>query len=75
MERATVTGMALRVVVADDNLLFREGVEQVLSGEPGVDVVGVCEDLPSLAEAVEQVRPDVVLTDIRMPPSKSDEGV
>jgi DNA-binding NarL/FixJ family response regulator len=75
MERATVAGMALRVVVADDNLLFREGVEQVLSGEPGVDVVGVCEDLPSLAEAVEQVRPDVVLTDIRMPPSKSDEGI
>jgi DNA-binding NarL/FixJ family response regulator len=67
--------MPFRVVVADDNLLFREGVEQVLSAEPTVDVVGVCEDLPSLEETVEQVRPDVVLTDIRMPPLKSDEGV
>jgi DNA-binding NarL/FixJ family response regulator len=72
---AIVGCMPVRVVVADDNLLFRQGVEEVLSGEPAVDVVGVCEDLPSLEETVEQVRPDVVLTDIRMPPLKSDEGV
>jgi DNA-binding NarL/FixJ family response regulator len=73
--RAIFGCMAVRVVVADDNLLFREGVEQVLSGEPGVDVVGVCEDLPSLEETVEHVKPDVVLTDIRMPPLRRDEGV
>ncbi|HEU4449310.1 MAG TPA: response regulator transcription factor [Gaiellaceae bacterium] len=67
--------MPLRVVVADDNLLFREGVQGVLGGEPGIEVVGVCEDLPSLEEAVEHTVPDVVLTDIRMPPTKSDEGI
>jgi DNA-binding NarL/FixJ family response regulator len=67
--------MPLRVVVADDSLLFREGVEQVLNAEPDIDVVGVCADLPSLEEAVREAAPDVVLTDIRMPPSNADEGV
>ena len=67
--------MPVRVAVADDNLLVREGVVQVLSGAPGIDVVAACEDLPTLVDAVERLRPDVVLTDIRMPPSRSDEGV
>jgi DNA-binding NarL/FixJ family response regulator len=69
------SSVPVRVVVADDNLLFREGVLRVLDGEPGVDVVGVCDDLPSLAQAVERESPDIVLTDIRMPPSGGDEGI
>ncbi len=67
--------MPVRVTVADDDLLVREGVVQVLSGAPGIEVVAACGDLPSLAEAVERLGPDVVLTDIRMPPSRTDEGV
>ncbi len=67
--------MAIRVVIADDNLLVREGLEQVLGGQQGIELVGVYADLPSLLEAVEADPPDVVLTDIRMPPSHSDEGI
>ncbi len=65
----------LRVVIADDNLLVREGLEQVLARQPNVEVVGSYADLPSLLEAIEADPPDVVLTDIRMPPSLSDEGI
>jgi DNA-binding NarL/FixJ family response regulator len=65
----------IRVVLADDSLLVREGLEQVLAAEAKVEVVAVCADLPSLLDAIEAERPDVVLTDIRMPPSKSDEGI
>jgi DNA-binding NarL/FixJ family response regulator len=65
--------VSVRVVVADDNLITREGIVQLL--EPEFDVVATCGDLPELLEAVERERPDVVLTDIRMPPSHSDEGI
>jgi len=65
----------LRVVIADDNLLVREGLEQVLARQPNVEVVGSCADLPSLLEAIEADPPDIVVTDIRMPPSLSDEGI
>ena len=67
--------MAIRVVLADDNLLVREGLEQVLARYSGIEVVASCDDLPSLLEAIESTRPNVVLTDIRMPPSKTDEGI
>jgi DNA-binding NarL/FixJ family response regulator len=67
--------MALRVVIADDSLLVREGIERLLAGQPSVEVVGSYADLPSLLEAIEADPPDVVLTDIRMPPSLSDEGI
>src|SRR5262249_6687176 len=67
--------VAIRVVVADDNLLIREGLGQVLRSEPRFEVVASCEDLPSLLETVDSLRPDAVLTDIRMPPSKGDEGI
>jgi DNA-binding NarL/FixJ family response regulator len=67
--------VALRVLIADDSLLVREGLEQVLAGQPNIEVVGSYADLPSLLEAVEADPPDVVLTDIRMPPSLSDEGI
>jgi DNA-binding NarL/FixJ family response regulator len=67
--------MPVRVAVADDDFLVREGVVDVLSRAPGIEVVASCEDLPALVEAVERLRPEVVLTDIRMPPTKTDEGV
>lgn len=67
--------MPIRVVLADDSLLVREGLEQVLAADERVEVVAACADLPSLLEAIEAERPDVVVTDIRMPPSKTDEGI
>jgi DNA-binding NarL/FixJ family response regulator len=65
----------VRVVIADDSLLVREGLEQVLAGQPSIQVVGSYADLPSLLHAVDADPPDVVLTDIRMPPSLTDEGI
>lgn len=67
--------MPTRVVFADDHYLVREGVRRLLEGEADVEVVAVAEDLDSLLAAVEAERPDVVITDIRMPPSGTDEGI
>jgi DNA-binding NarL/FixJ family response regulator len=67
--------MPIRVVVAEDNLLVRQGICDVLAHEPGVDVIAAVADLPALERAVDEHRPDVVLTDIRMPPESSDEGI
>ena len=67
--------MSVRVALADDSLIMREGLQQLLAGSPTVEVVAACGDVESLLEAVEEQRPDVVLTDIRMPPSNTDEGV
>ncbi|MEX2556773.1 MAG: response regulator transcription factor [Actinomycetota bacterium] len=67
--------MPLRVVIAEDNFLIREGVRELLATAPDVEVVASCGDLDSLLEAVEREKPDVVLTDIRMPPTETDEGI
>ena len=67
--------MTIRVVVADDSLLVREGLEQILAAQSDIDVVASCADLPSVLDAVAAEQPDVVLTDIRMPPSRTDEGI
>ena len=67
--------MPIRVVLAEDSLLVREGVRRLLELRPDVEVVAACGDLDALLEAVEAERPDVVLTDIRMPPDASDEGI
>jgi DNA-binding NarL/FixJ family response regulator len=67
--------VAIRVVIAEDSLIVREGVEQLLGQSPTVEVVASTGDLESLLAAVEEHQPDVVLTDIRMPPLESDEGV
>jgi DNA-binding NarL/FixJ family response regulator len=67
--------MAIRVALAEDSLLVREGLQQVLAAHSGIEVVASCEDLPALLEAIETAAPDVVVTDIRMPPSKTDEGI
>jgi DNA-binding NarL/FixJ family response regulator len=67
--------MALRLVIADDSYLVREGLTQLLETDPQVELVGVAEDSHSLLEAIERERPDVVLTDIRMPPFREQEGI
>ncbi len=67
--------MTIRVALADDSLLLREGLYELLNGENDIEIVASCEDLPSLLEAIDRTAPDVVLTDIRMPPTQSDEGI
>jgi DNA-binding NarL/FixJ family response regulator len=67
--------VANRVVVVEDSLIVREGLQQLLAASPSVDVVGAYGDVDAVLHAVERDRPDVVLTDIRMPPSNSDEGI
>jgi DNA-binding NarL/FixJ family response regulator len=73
-EPATVRP-AIRLVVADDNALVREGVETVLDRADDLPVVGSAADLPEALALVDELRPDVVVTDIRMPPGGSDEGI
>jgi DNA-binding NarL/FixJ family response regulator len=65
----------IRVVVGEDSYLTREGIVRVLDGIEDVEVLEACADLDSLREAVARLRPDVVLTDIRMPPTGTDEGI
>ena len=67
--------VSIRVVLAEDHYLVREGVRRLLETHPDVEVAAACDDLPSLLAAVEQERPDVVVTDIRMPPHETDEGI
>jgi DNA-binding NarL/FixJ family response regulator len=65
----------VRFVFADDNYLMREGIAAVLAGADDVELVGVAATPPELLAAVETLRPDAVLTDIRMPPTFTDEGI
>jgi DNA-binding NarL/FixJ family response regulator len=67
--------MTVRLVLAEDNLLAREGMRSLLATDPEVEVAAVCESYDELVAAVDGHAPDVVLTDIRMPPSNTDEGV
>ena len=67
--------MPIRVVLADDHYLVREGVQRLLAPVSDVEVTAVCNDLDSLFDAVDAKRPDVVVTDIRMPPGNADEGI
>jgi DNA-binding NarL/FixJ family response regulator len=67
--------VGLRVVLADDSYIIREGIEQMLAAAEGVEIVAACGDMTSLVAAVERESPDVVITDIRMPPDNSDEGI
>ena len=67
--------MALRVVFAEDNYLVRQGVTSLLTEVEDIDVVAVATDLASLLESVAETSPDVVLTDIRMPPTHTNEGI
>jgi DNA-binding NarL/FixJ family response regulator len=67
--------MPIRLVLAEDHYLVREGIRRLLETSPDFEVAAACDDLDSLLAAVEAERPDVVLTDIRMPPANSDEGI
>jgi DNA-binding NarL/FixJ family response regulator len=67
--------VAIRLLIGEDHFLVREGVRRLLESSTEVDVVAACTDLPSLQEAALEHRPDVVLTDIRMPPTDTDEGI
>jgi DNA-binding NarL/FixJ family response regulator len=67
--------MPIRVVLAEDSLIVREGIQRLLELDQDVEVVASCGDLDALLAVVEAQRPDVVMTDIRMPPDSSDEGI
>ena len=65
----------IRVVLADDNFLIREGVRRLIEEIPELELLAAADSYDSLLAAVEEHAPDVVLTDIRMPPTNSDEGL
>src|SRR5258706_9996198 len=67
--------MPLRVVVADDNFLVRQGTAALLAEAADTEVVGLAQDGAELLATVAETRPDAVLTDIRMPPTFTDEGL
>lgn len=67
--------MAIRLVLADDHYLVREGTRRLLESQADVEVVAVAGDLEELLAVVDAERPDVVITDIRMPPTGTDEGI
>ncbi len=69
------TNQRTRVVIAEDAYLVREALVQILSRADGIEVVRTCQDRDSLLAAVREDRPDAVLTDIRMPPTGTDEGI
>ena len=67
--------MPIRIVLAEDHYLVREGLRTLLDAVPELEVVAACSDLESLLDAVRVEQPDVVITDIRMPPNRTDEGI
>jgi DNA-binding NarL/FixJ family response regulator len=67
--------MVVRVVLAEDNLLVREGIASLLSTYDDIDLVAACSEPDEMFAAVAALAPDVVLTDIRMPPTHTDEGI
>jgi DNA-binding NarL/FixJ family response regulator len=67
--------MPIRVVIADDSLIAREGIQQLLADEPGVDVLATYGGVDELLDGLDQDRPDVVISDMRMPPTQTDEGI
>jgi DNA-binding NarL/FixJ family response regulator len=67
--------VAIRLVLAEDAYLVREGVRRLLETQTDIEVVAVCSNLDELLATVAAESPDVVLTDIRMPPTGTDEGI
>jgi DNA-binding NarL/FixJ family response regulator len=70
-----IVGSMIRLILAEDSFIVREGLQEILSTHPAIDVVEACDDLHGLLDAVERHDPHVVVTDIRMPPSNTDEGI
>src|SRR4051794_2539746 len=67
--------MPIRVVLGEDSLIVREGIRQLLGSDSEIEVVAAVGDLDSLRDACEHEEPHVVVTDIRMPPTLTDEGI
>src|SRR5882672_10276437 len=65
----------IKIVVGEDSYLAREGITRALETAGDVEILASCPDLESLRAAIEEHLPEVVLTDIRMPPSNTDEGI
>jgi DNA-binding NarL/FixJ family response regulator len=65
----------ISILIAEDSLLVRDSVARALSTDPDVTVVGAAEDYDSAVELIEKHRPTIVVTDIRMPPTSTDEGI
>jgi DNA-binding NarL/FixJ family response regulator len=65
----------LRVILGEDSYLAREGITRLLEESDGIDLVETCGDFDALREAIDRLTPDAVLTDIRMPPTHTDEGI
>ena len=65
----------VRVAIAEDNALLREGMSRLVAANEDFELAGVASDLPQLLALVAERQPDVVVTDIRMPPTGTDEGV
>jgi class 3 adenylate cyclase/CheY-like chemotaxis protein len=75
MRDSTGGGVTIRVVLGEDNVLVREGVRALLDSYDDIEVVGVAADAPSLMETAAEYVPDVVVTDIKMPPTFQLEGI
>ncbi|MFC7406256.1 response regulator [Georgenia alba] len=66
---------ALRIVAAEDSYLIREGLRALLATQDDIDLVGTAASLPEVLAVVAEHRPDVLVTDVRMPPGQGDEGI
>jgi DNA-binding NarL/FixJ family response regulator len=77
VRRATVKAAmgAIRVVLAEDNVLLREGISRLFDAQDDLELIGSASDLPELLDLITRDEPDVVITDIRMPPTGTDEGI
>jgi DNA-binding NarL/FixJ family response regulator len=73
--RLSFAQVPIRVIFGEDSYILREGLQQVLASAPQVEVLAGCGDAESLLAEIETQRPDVVVTDIRMPPTDTDEGI
>jgi DNA-binding NarL/FixJ family response regulator len=67
--------MAIRVALGDDSLIVREGVRQLLDSDTTMEVIATAGDVGTLLDVCDREQPDVVITDIRMPPTNTDDGI
>jgi DNA-binding NarL/FixJ family response regulator len=67
--------VAIRVVLAEDSPVVRAALVEILDRSPDIHLVATADDEPTLLAAIDETRPDVVVTDVRMPPTETDEGL
>jgi DNA-binding NarL/FixJ family response regulator len=67
--------LVIRVVLADDSVAVRDVLARILGRSPDIELVALADDEPTVLAAIERTRPDVVVMDVRMPPTGTDEGV